>query len=93
MRKMSRVVMNPSLNPLSSLPKPQRFQIMVILSVMWSTIFCAVGGLWLYYGAFVLGHLLLLLGVVATGITFRSARKAGAEPNAGESGRHRERTQ
>ena len=80
MRRIYQVVMDPYRNPLSSLPAQQRFQIMIVLSVMWTTIFCAVAGLWFYYGAFVLGHVLLLLGVAATGITFRSARKTGAEP-------------
>ena len=81
MSRLSDVVMNPRRNPLSGLLPQQRYQIMVILSVMWSSIFCAVAGLWFFYGAFVLGHILLLLGTVATGLTFRSAHRAGSSPD------------
>ncbi len=80
MRQLTRVVMDPGLNPLATLPPAQRFQTMVVLSVMWSTIFCAFAGLWFYYGAVVLAHLLVLLGIAATGFTFRSARRTDAAP-------------
>lgn len=91
MRQMRRLVMDPELNPLASLPRAQRFQIMVILSVMWSAIFSAAAGLWFYYGALVMAHLLVLLGIFATGFTFRSARKTGQAPERSEveaAGRH-----
>ena len=84
MRQMKQLVMDPEVNPLANLPPAQRFQTMVVLSVMWTTLFCAIAGLWFYYGALVLGHLLILLGVAATGFTFHSARKTGAAPRHSE---------
>ena len=84
MRQLSKLVMDPKINPLAALPPAQRFQTMVVLSVRWTTLFCTSAGLWFYYGALVLGHLLLLLGEAATGFTFHSARKTGAAPERAE---------
>ena len=39
------VVMNEHLYPLQSIPKVFRFQIMLFLSMMWSTVFCLTLGL------------------------------------------------
>ena len=60
-------------NPLRVLPPAQRFQIMVYLSVMWTTIFCAVFGLWYWYEQLIIGHVLVVLGIVVTTITFSRA--------------------
>jgi hypothetical protein len=49
---------------------------MMFLSLMWTTIFCAVAGAWLWYGELVIGHLLVVLGFAITGITFRQANNA-----------------
>jgi hypothetical protein len=69
-----KVVMDPENNPLRKLPSAQRFQIMVILSVMWTTIFCASAGAWFWYGELMIGHLLVALGIISTSFVFQSAR-------------------
>jgi hypothetical protein len=50
---------------------------MVALSVMWTTIFCATAGAWFWYGELIVGHLLLALGVMVTGLTFHRAQGEG----------------
>ena len=74
------VVMNDDQNPLNALPKPQRFQVMVFLSLMWSTVFCVAIGSWAYWGELVIGHLAVALGVILTGLTFRSVNKNEGSP-------------
>jgi len=69
-------VMDSDRNPLRHLPPAQRFQAMAFLSIMWTTIFCAVAGAWFWYGELVIGHILLAFGVVVTGFTFRNAENA-----------------
>ena len=69
------VVMNEDLNPLQSIPKVFRFQIMLFLSVMWSTVFCLTLGSWLWWGELVLGHLAIALGILITTLTFAKARE------------------
>ena len=78
MKKMYRAVMDPKINPLSNLLPQRRFQIMVVLSLMWTTIFSTVSALWFLYDELVLGHLLLAGGTLVTAETFRSARKFAA---------------
>lgn len=69
-------VMDSSRNPLRNLPPAQRFQTMVYLSVMWTTIFCTAFGTWYLYGELIVGHVLFVLGIVLTTITFsRASRK------------------
>ena len=68
-------LMDSRLNPLRHLPPVQRFQIMVVLSLMWTGIFCAGAGAWLWYGELVVLHVLLALGTLITGLTFREANK------------------
>ena len=70
------VVMNENLNPLSALPKVLRFQLMVILSVMWSTVFWLALGSWLWWGEVVIGHLAVAIGVLITAMTFERARNS-----------------
>ena len=67
--------MDSRLNPLNKLPPAQRFQLMVALSVMWTTIFCAGTGVWIVYGQLLALHLLVALGFVITSITFYRAQK------------------
>ena len=62
-------------NPLRNLPPAQRFQVMIFLSVMWTTIFTASSTLWVWYGELMTGHILLALGTLITGSTFRLASK------------------
>ena len=49
------VVMNENKNPLQRLPKAQRFQIMVFLSCMWTTVFCLAIGSYGYWGDVITG--------------------------------------
>lgn len=76
-------VMNEEENPLQRLPKVVRFQLMVVLSVMWTTIFSLALGSWLWWGELVIGHVAIAVGILITGMTFREAERrqntAGAE--------------
>ena len=67
------MIMNSNKNPLNKLPPAQRFQIMVFLSLMWTTIFTTSASLWLWYGELLAGHLLVALGIALTGTTFQLA--------------------
>jgi hypothetical protein len=60
-------------NPLSALPPAQRLQAMIILGVMWSTIFCLSTVAWVWFGELVVVHVVLTLGIAITAMTFRSA--------------------
>jgi hypothetical protein len=75
MINLYRSIMDSKMNPLRDLPAAQRLQIMLFLSVMWTTIFCAVSGLWVWYGALVIAHILLAIGFLVTGLTFNNARR------------------
>lgn len=68
-------VMNADRNPLSRMPLAQRFQAMIYLSVMWTSIFCAGFGAWYWYGELIVGHVLAVLGIVLTTVTFRNAAR------------------
>lgn len=72
-RRTAGLVMDPERNPLRAFHLSQRFQIMLVLSVMWSTIFCASFSVWYLYGELVVGHALVIFGVLVTGLTFSSA--------------------
>ncbi|WP_411819942.1 hypothetical protein ABFZ85_00035 [Hyphococcus formosus] len=75
---MSRIynsVMDSEKNPLSNLPKAQRFQLMTYLSIMWTTIFCFGLGYWAIYGQLIVLHVLVALGASFTGFTFYNARR------------------
>lgn len=65
-------VMDAEKNPLLSLPRTTRFQLMTILAFMWSSIFCISAGLIAWIPEFMFGHVgLLLLGIFGTGFIFR----------------------
>jgi hypothetical protein len=68
------LVMNPKQNPLRSLPKYVRFQLMTVLSIMWTTIFSVWSGLTYLFGPSVIIHMLLAMGVIFTAEIFRYAR-------------------
>ena len=63
-------LMNDKYNPLRKLPPAQRFQIMLCLSVMWTTLFCLMIGAWMYFGELLIFHLLFVLGFSVTGLIF-----------------------
>ena len=76
-------IMDSQRNPLRALPPAQRLQAMIILSVMWSTIFCLSTTAWVWYGELVVGHTLVILGIAVTSMTLRAAyeRKQGSNAN------------
>lgn len=75
MTQLYRLVMDPSENPLRTLPPIVRFQFMVILSYMWSAIFALwLGYIW-FMGPSMIAHLLLLIGVFFTSEIFSLASK------------------
>ena len=69
------IVMNSSLNTLGKLPKSVRFQIMLLLSWMWSSVFSLWVGSVLAFGASIGAHMILLIGIFFTAEAFRRARK------------------
>jgi len=75
MLELYRTIMDSDRNPLNVLPRAQRFQIMVVLSLMWTSIFCAAAGAWFWYGELLFVHVLFALGFAFTGATFHSASK------------------
>ncbi len=68
-------VMDSNINPLKNLPPIQRFQVMVYLSLMWTTIFCAGAGAgaWFWYGELIVLHVMVAAGFLVTAFTFRNA--------------------
>ena len=65
-------VMNAEKNPFGKIPKTARFQLMVVLSFMWSGIFCLSVGMLLWFPQFVFVHIVLLLvGIFGTNYIFR----------------------
>ncbi|MCH2631561.1 MAG: hypothetical protein MKZ89_14025 [Nisaea sp.] len=73
MSQWYKFIMRSEINPLRNLPPAQRFQVMIFLSVMWTTIFTASMTLWVWYGELMTAHILLALGTLITGSTFRLA--------------------
>lgn len=73
-----RTVMDSRRNPLRNLPPAQRLQIMVTLSLMWTAIFCAGAGAWMWYDEIAVLHVLLALGTLLTGMTFRAANRVAS---------------
>ena len=76
MKDWYRVIMDPDRNPLSDLPRAQRLQIMVVLRLMWTTIFSAMAAVWFLFEALVILHLLAATSVMLTGATYQAARNA-----------------
>jgi hypothetical protein len=66
------LIMDADKTPLMILPPAQRFQIMIYLCLMWTTIFCAAFGIWIWYGQ-ILAINMLVLGIAVTGMTFEIA--------------------
>jgi hypothetical protein len=70
-------VMDPNKNAFMRLPKTVRFQLMVVLSCLWSTIFCVSAGLLIWLPGYVLAHVaLLLIGIFGTSWVFNKAEKS-----------------
>ena len=64
------LIMDTELNSLRRLPPAQRFQTMVYLATMWTTVFCAAFGIWFLYRELLVAHLLVVLGLILTNLTF-----------------------
>lgn len=64
-------IMNPDRNPLAHLPKIVRFQLMTVLALMWSIVFCVWTGAVAMIGPSMAVHAILLVGVFFTADVFR----------------------
>ena len=67
------VVMSPNANPLKSLPKMVRFQLMTTLAFMWSFIFTMWIGSMQFFGPSALMHTIVLIGVFFTAEIFKKS--------------------
>ena len=68
-------IMDPERNPLAAMPALPRYQIMTVLAMMWSFIFCAMAGWWMLFPYWIIGHIALLaMGAFFTNYTFKTAR-------------------
>ncbi len=68
-------IMDPDKNALMRLPRVVRFQLMIVLSIVWSAIFCVSAGILVWFPGYVLAHVVLaLIGIFGTGWLFRSAQ-------------------
>ena len=66
-----KLVMDDRYNPLQNLPAIVKFQIMTVLAMMWSFIFIAMLGWWVFFPHYIIGHMVLLtLGALVTKYTF-----------------------
>jgi hypothetical protein len=72
-QQIYRTVMDEKVNPLRTLPRSVQFQLMSVLAFLWSAVFTLwVGSFWLL-GPTVVGHVLVLMGVLFTADVFRRA--------------------
>ena len=69
-----RLIMNSDNNALSDLPNIVKFQLMTLLSFMWSIIFTLMVGSFLVLGPTLILHILFLLGVYFTSELFRKVK-------------------
>lgn len=67
------LVMDPKQNPLKSLPKVVCFQMMTILSYMWSAVFTIWIGSYMALWPTILGHTALIVAIFFTADVFRRA--------------------
>jgi hypothetical protein len=75
-KKYWNIVMDERHNPLSGLPMAQRFQIMTVLAVMWSLLFCLMAGMMIWFPYWLIGHIVALCaGCFITNYTFHVARR------------------
>lgn len=74
MKRWYGLIMDSEKNPLRFLRPAQRFQVMLFLSIMWTSVFCSAAGLWVWYGALVSAHMLVLLAIFITAMTFQIAK-------------------
>ena len=68
-----KLIMDPEQNPLRNLSKIVKFQIMCLLSMTWSVVFCLSAGILYLYGPTVLVHVLIIAACLYTSEVFRLA--------------------
>ena len=72
-----KMIMDPSTTAFMRLPKVVRFQLMVVLSLLWSTIFCVSAGLIVWLPGYILVHVVLIaIGIFGTRWSFKNAEKS-----------------
>jgi len=75
-----KAIMDPNKNAFMRLPKTVRFQLMVVLSSLWSVIFCVEAGLIVWLPGYVFAHAVLLaIGIFGTSWAFKSAGRRLSE--------------
>ena len=68
-------IMDPNTNAFARLPKAVRFQLMVVLALLWSTIFCVSAGLLFWLPGYIFVHVVLIaIGIFGTRWAFNSAQ-------------------
>ena len=65
--------MNTDYNGIASLPNMVKFQLMIILSFMWSIIFTFIIGSYLVFGPTMIAHILFLIGIYFTSDIFKKS--------------------
>ena len=73
-KQMYGVVMSENLNSLRRLPKIVRFQLMTVLALMWSVVFCVWMGAVSMVGPSMAAHAILLVGIFFTADIFRRSQ-------------------
>ena len=68
------LIMNSDSNGLSNLPNMVKFQLMTILSFMWSIVFTLMVGSYLVLGPTVLLHVLFLGGIFFTSAVYKKSK-------------------
>ena len=71
--KYYNLVMDSNKNGLSDLPNMVKFQLMTLLSFMWSIVFTLMVGSYLILGPTIILHILFLLGVFFTNTVFKKS--------------------
>lgn len=74
-KKYYNMVMDADQNAFSRLPRAQKFQLMTVLSYMWSVVFALGVGSIFAFGTSVIFHMLLLIGTFITAELFYKSRQ------------------
>ena len=70
----AKAIMDPDKNAFMRLPNTVRFQLMVVLSCLWSAIFCVSAGIIMWLPDYIFAHVaLLLIGIFGTTWAFKNA--------------------
>ena len=69
-RNIYNIVMNSDYNGIANLPNMVKFQLMIVLSFMWSIIFTLMIGSFLVLGPTIVLHVFFLIGVYFTSEIF-----------------------